>query len=307
MMNFENILRMTQKKLYKAIKREYSALHEKGAWLLVKGEAPVLLVAHLDTVHREPVRDICKTQDGNILMSPQGIGGDDRCGVYALLSVYEAAKVKPWLLFTCDEEIGGVGASFFAEAVEWNEVPEDLYKVKCIIEIDRKGSDDAVYYDCGNKDFEDYVTSQVFKTDCGSYSDICDIAPALKVAAVNRSSGYYNAHTQHEYINLVELNATIARVSAIVEEACSESFPQYKFIERPRVEDTIIGNYYDWRDMYKPIDKIPERYLQMYEELQEIYSVEELDDIRLSYGDGIIQELYDAEFMGVKKDDDKAI
>ena len=39
-------------------------------------------------------------------MSPQGIGGDDRCGVFALQSIYAAAKKKPWLLFTCDEETG---------------------------------------------------------------------------------------------------------------------------------------------------------------------------------------------------------
>ena len=31
---------------------------------------------------------------GNILSSPQGIGGDDRCGVYALVKVHELSAVE---------------------------------------------------------------------------------------------------------------------------------------------------------------------------------------------------------------------
>ena len=75
-----------------------------------------MLVAHLDTVHEESVRDICTTADGNILMSPQGIGGDDRCGVFALVKIYKSAQLKPWLLFMCDEEVGGIGAKAFCRA-----------------------------------------------------------------------------------------------------------------------------------------------------------------------------------------------
>ena len=69
-----------------------------------------MLVAHLDTVHSQRVHDICKSDDGNILMSPQGIGGDDRCGVFALCNIFQSAQIKPWLLFCCNEEVGGVGA-----------------------------------------------------------------------------------------------------------------------------------------------------------------------------------------------------
>ena len=293
MMNFETILRMTQKKLFKAIKREYGALYEKGAWLLVKGEAPILLVAHLDTVHKEPVRDICKTTDGNILMSPQGIGGDDRCGVYALLSVYERARIKPWLLFTCDEEIGGVGASYFCEAFEWQEIPKELDDVKCIVEIDRKGKNDAVYYECANRDFEDYITSKGFETQYGSYSDICDVAPTLGVAAVNLSSGYYNAHTQHEYINIAELNATIDKVLGIVEDSCGNSFPKYKYERQEPIYTKIAGNY--WKVTHnKPLS---DEFTQMYDELLEIYSPEELDEYRQSCGDSVIRELYEIDVM----------
>ena len=41
------------------------------------------------------------------------------------------------------------------------------------------------------------------------------IAPELKTAAVNLSSGYYNAHTQHEFINCSELEKVIEKVVEI--------------------------------------------------------------------------------------------
>ena len=87
------------------LRRDYrGVVFAKDKFILVCGVAPVMLVAHLDTVHAESVKDICKTDGGNILMSPQGIGGDDRCGVDALNKIYNLSAVKPHLLFTCDEE-----------------------------------------------------------------------------------------------------------------------------------------------------------------------------------------------------------
>ena len=38
---------------------------------------------------------------------------------------------------------------------------------------------------------------------------------ALGVAAVNLSSGYYNAHTQHEYINKKQLDTVVQKVIGI--------------------------------------------------------------------------------------------
>ena len=107
MKNLEDFIKPTQDELFKKLSGIYEgAVGIAGSFILVKGEAPIMLVAHLDTVHKEPVKDICTSADGNILMSPQGIGGDDRCGVYALVKSYERSPVKPYLLFTTDEETG---------------------------------------------------------------------------------------------------------------------------------------------------------------------------------------------------------
>lgn len=86
MKHLEDFLKPTQNRLFQSLSKMYwnHAVCVKGKFLLVRDEVPVLLVAHLDTVHESPVRTICTSQQGNILMSPQGIGGDDRCGVYGL-------------------------------------------------------------------------------------------------------------------------------------------------------------------------------------------------------------------------------
>ena len=231
--SLEEFIYPTQKQLFKELCKMYSgnAYICKNNFILVKGTAPAMLVAHLDTVHEQPVRDICKSVDGNILMSPQGIGGDDRCGVYALVTVYDLADKKPWLLFTCDEEIGGFGAEMFCKTHNKDKLPMELDALKFIVEIDRRGSHDAVYYECNNPDFEDYVTSKGFKTATGSFSDISYIAPQLGVAAVNLSSGYYNAHQLCEYINRAELENIIEKVCEMVADAALADFPTFEYLD----------------------------------------------------------------------------
>ena len=284
-MKLEEFLKPTQEELFKKLIGMYAgAVGVVASFILVKGEAPIMLVAHLDTVHKEPVRDICTSADGNILMSPQGIGGDDRCGVYALVKSYEQSAIKPYLLFTCDEESGGIGAKTFVKCLE--QLPE-LKKLKLLVEIDRKGSNDAVYYDCDNPDFEAYITSKGFVTDYGTFSDISVIAPALGIAAVNLSSGYYNAHQLHEYINRAELDTTIAKVKEIVSESARPDFPRYEYVE------AYYGYYDSWgyEDFEEP-EELPFEYEQIYRELLERYTEEELEYMRGVYGNQIIMDMY---------------
>ena len=288
MEKLEFFLRPVQAGLFNLIFKRYSgkAIAKECSYILVKGDAPIMLLAHLDTVHEKPVKQICESKDGNIIMSPQGVGGDDRCGVYAIVKAYELSKVKPWLLFTCDEEIGGVGASVFVDDYYKGELPKGLNDLKFLIELDRKGKNDAVYYDCCNAEFEAYITSKGFVTAHGSFSDISVIAPALGVAAVNLSSGYYNAHTKHEYINCKQLENVISKVIEIVAEAAKLETPQYEYIE----------NKWDCQDYLDSRDELPEYLAGMYKDLSPIYSKEELEDYRRECGDNIISQLHKAEF-----------
>ena len=62
----EDFLKPTQSQLFQQLAKMYQGktVSAKGKFLLVKGEASIMLVAHLDTVHREPVRTICTSQKG---------------------------------------------------------------------------------------------------------------------------------------------------------------------------------------------------------------------------------------------------
>ena len=294
MRTFEEYIKLPQKKLFKTIKNDFpSAVYRKDKYILVPGEGPALLVAHVDTVHHDNVSVICKSDDGNILMSPQGIGGDDRCGVYGIIKAYENAKVKPWLLFTCDEEIGGVGARQFA-----NDLPmkDKLEKVNIIVELDRKGKNDAVYYDCDCPELEKYIESKGYKTKWGTYSDICDVAPALGVAAVNLSCGYYNAHTQYEYIKVGQLEKTIEKVIEIVNE--SPTLPQFEYLESYKSYSS-----YDYYNTHEGFDekKLTGFLLGYWNELLDIYEEQELIDYCEEHGMDSLIDLYWESFMDTKE------
>lgn len=211
----------------------YHPINRDG-YLYAEGDIPVMLVAHMDTVHKECVDEIFISNKNNI-SSPQGIGGDDRCGVYSILSLIENTGFRPYIVFTEDEEIGCVGAEKFARQLSDYDID-----INFIIEIDRKGANDAVYYECENLEFEEFISDYGFKTNFGSFSDISVIAPELGVAAVNLSSGYYNAHTTDEFINLDDLNATIYRLSLIVSDVASGNTQKYEYVEA----------LYSWHNYY---------------------------------------------------------
>lgn len=296
MKQLEAFLKPTQEELFTAIRKLYkdnNGLFSKGNFILIQGEAPILLVAHLDTVHEKPVKTICYSPDGNILMSPQGIGGDDRCGVYAIVNAYELSVQKPWLLFTCDEETGGKGAEKFCLSYQLGKLPKEIDDLKLIVEVDRKCLHDAVYYECYNPEFEEYITSKGFHTAQGSFSDISLIAPELGIAAVNLSAGYYNAHTLHEYINRKHLNNTLSKVVGIISDAAQEIFPKYEYAS---YDD------YGYFNEDEIIQSLPNEYQQIYYELLDIYSVDALENFRAEYGNKILFEIYADEFGDTEYD-----
>ena len=301
MIHLEDFLRPTQNQLFKRLTKKFKGkiLISKGNFILVHGQAPVILVAHLDTVHEKPVRDICLSTDKNILMSPQGIGGDDRCGVFALCHIFHSTQIKPWLLFCCDEEIGGLGAKNFCLAHQQHLLPNELDNLKLIIELDRKGKNDAVFYRCDNPDFEKYITGNGFKTAQGSFSDISLIAPELGVAAVNLSCGYHHAHSLHEFINRSELNSTIDKVTNIIGD--SSTLPRFEYVEKiqclpvsPKIHRHDQFQLFRDEQDYLPLS-IPADLRDIYEFLLDFYSVDELESFRAEFGDHILWQIYNDE------------
>lgn len=211
------------------IRRGYDdgRMYNTKDFLYAEGDAPYMLIAHLDTVHKKLPSVICYSRDGNYIMSPHGIGGDDRCGVYIILSLLKKLSFKPYILFTMGEEKGCIGAKAFVNFMCDN--ADNIPDLKYIVEYDRKGSKDCVFYRCDNKDFEKFVESFGFKTAYGSCSDISTIAPEFGVAAVNLSSGYYNPHTEHEYVCMRDVHNTINASLKMLNAECEA----FEYIEKP--------------------------------------------------------------------------
>lgn len=211
----EKILRQTQPELKQMLN---SRLKEQGyqttiecGYLYAPGDVPVLLVAHLDTVHRQPVQIICYSENRRIAMSPQGIGGDDRAGVFMILQIIQKARCH--VLFCEDEELGGLGAQLFTRS---GIQPQVNY----LVELDRRGRNDAVFYECANPDFTKFVKGFGFREEFGSFSDISILAPHLQIAAVNISAGYFFEHSPQEYIDLVYMMKNVERVTRMVKTEC---------------------------------------------------------------------------------------
>ena len=118
------------------------------------------------------------------------------------------------MLFCEDEEIGAVGARVFDQS-------GIRPKVNFIVELDRRGRNDAVFYGCCNLEFTSFVEQFGFREAMGSFSDISIIAPGLETAAVNISAGYYEEHTRYEYIDLKHMMMNVRRVTRMVRTECS--------------------------------------------------------------------------------------
>ena len=54
------------------------------------------------------------------------------CGVYALVTAHARSEKKPWLLFTCNEEVGGIGASTFCKDYRAGAFSKELDTMKLL-------------------------------------------------------------------------------------------------------------------------------------------------------------------------------
>ena len=235
--NFKKILRMKQQDLKLTclkylLEKKYNIEYGDG-YLYGEGDIPVMLVAHLDTVHREIPYQIYYDNEQDVMWSPQGIGGDDRCGIYSIMKILET--YKPHVLFLEDEEKGCIGAG---KAVERLYAPD----VNFIIELDRRGINDCVFYDCGNKKFQEYIETFGFETKQGSFTDIVELSDAWQIASVNLSIGYFDEHTYSETIHIKLMEATINKVKNIIQDVIRH--PEISYDYEPTTK--IYDGYYQW-------------------------------------------------------------
>ncbi len=220
-----NLLGMTQKELkeflYEYLKKKDMNPLSKDGFLYAEGDIPIMLVAHMDTVALEPPTNLCYSKELDLIYNRDGIlGGDDRCGVYAIMKLLE--KYRPFILFTENEEIGGEGAY---QAVELLDKPD----VKYIVEFDRNGVNDCVFYNCGNKKFKKYIEKFGFITEIGSFSDISILGPEWDIATVNLSCGYFDEHTKNEYVFFSILENLIKTAEIMINQIDKAPYFNYQY------------------------------------------------------------------------------
>ena len=205
-------------------------------YIMAAGDLPVCLIAHLDTVFDQNKckdKEIYLDTEHQVMWSPQGLGTDDRAGVFAILKLLKMGY-KPYIIFTQDEELGCLGAKALVR--RYPKCP--WKKLKYILQLDRRGEKDCVFYDCDNPDFTKYVESFGFETEWGTFSDISEIAPAWGIAAANLSVGYWDEHTYCERVALEWLEQTIEKVKKMLDMSNKAQRYEYIEIKRPSFDKT---------------------------------------------------------------------
>lgn len=240
---FEQLVSLTEMELLKSmsmyLKNKYDNVITTKDYIIAIGELPIALVAHMDTVFKVPVSDLYYDRKKGVLWSPQGLGADDRAGVFAIIKILQAG-FRPTIILTTGEESGGIGAC--AITTKYPDCP--VNGLKYMIQLDRHGTNDCVFYDCYCPEFVDYVESFGFCERWGSFTDISFLMPAWSIVGVNLSVGYEDEHSTTEILNVAPLLDTISKVKKMLSE---KDIPDFKYDEDIRYS---AGNWWKHAQVY---------------------------------------------------------
>jgi putative aminopeptidase FrvX len=181
----------------------------------ISQENAPLLCAHIDTV--QPLLDSTKVDtisihEGIVKGDDIILGGDDKCGIYIILDLLQEYSIN--FLFCVQEEIGGVGSETFMENNNISHIPYGLV-------LDREGSSDIICTEnnYGVEEFEEALIELGEKFNYKKAIGIGSDADFLSrdISCANLSAGFYESHTNNEYINLMDLNNAMNFVRHILD------------------------------------------------------------------------------------------
>lgn len=209
---------------------------ETNDFIYCQGEIPIGLVAHLDTVMEDCREDAELFYDvkKQVMFCPGFPGFDDKAGIFSILKIVQDGY-HPSILLCCDEESGGKGAQALVRGV-------NRPNLKYLIELDRAGYDDIVYYQCGNKEFQQYTQKFGFILQSGSFSDISFISPPWDIASCNIACGYLDEHTEAEVLHTDWMERTINLVENMLEDVDNAPYFDYQEVIRPKHKLIAIDN-----------------------------------------------------------------
>lgn len=226
-----NVLRYMKMSLESA---GYTNIIASEDYIIAEGNIPLTLIAHADTVFKTKPQEFFYDQEKTVMWCPNGMGADDKAGLIAiqfLVGDYleEPLERRPHIIITNGEESGCIGAQKLVK--KYPKFP--FGECKYLIQLDRKGKEDCVFYDCANPAFTNYIESFGFKTNYGTYTDISVFGPAWGIAAVNLSVGYENEHTTSEYLNFTNLYLTMDKVEKMITDIVNA--PPFEYIsDKPK-------------------------------------------------------------------------
>ena len=176
------------------------------------------VISHTDTVHNLDTINVHEEERYNaqgILKSalkaynnsgnPTGIGGDDKCGVFACLTLL---KELPYLkaAFFVSEETGCHGSKKADEKFFKNvgyviqfDAPENwMVTEKCFGQIlfDR----DSEFFEKCDKVLNENMVNEDMEYMVHPYTDVYALRTKFDFSCINFSIGYYNYHSREEYV-----------------------------------------------------------------------------------------------------------
>ena len=176
------------------------------------------VISHTDTVHNIDTinihEEMLNNAQGEEKLSykayndegnPTGIGGDDKCGVFACLTLLqELPNVKA--AFFVSEETGCHGSlkasEEFFENVGYGiqfDAPENwMVTERCFGQVlfDR----DSEFFESCDKVLTEGMDNNYMEYMVHPYTDVYALRGKFDFSCINISIGYYNYHTKHEYV-----------------------------------------------------------------------------------------------------------
>ena len=237
---------------------------EAGNLYITRGQAKTYpcVVAHMDQVQNTHSRDFVAVETKGIILGYssknkqlEGLGGDDKNGVWIALKCLEAFDTLKVVLFV-GEEVGCKGSS--------QAVMDFFTDCRFVIENDRRGCQDLVHRISGmelcSKEFLQAIGYKQFgfRPTEGMMTDIEALKEnGLAVSAINLSCGYYDPHSDHEFTVVKDLENTLAFTKHIIK-TCTETYPHvadFWYGGRHRGFD-LYDDYYD--EFYDVVSNHPD-------------------------------------------------
>ena len=205
-------------------------------------QSRVMFTSHTDSIHRSATHTTQKLKrDGDTITvdltkTPEStcLGADDATGNYIMLRLLQAG-VKGVYVFFRDEEIGGLGSSYFAT----NPMVKPLIdQMTHCISFDRMGYDSIITHQacgrCASDMFADELGKRIKEADStgtldlyadptGSFTDSANFADLISECS-NISVGYFKQHTVKESQDI----GFVEKLTAALEKVDWETLPAHR-------------------------------------------------------------------------------